>query len=109
MSDNESVSQPVQKGVPLVQNFSAALLPPILDIAPPPPVFLGQKDVVTYSKEIQTTTWVPDDESEDVDEHVLQRRIEEEVRKEIERLRLEEQAPEEETEQPAAEELPGSC
>lgn len=73
-------------------NFSATLLPPILDIAPAK-VELGDKEIVTYSKEVQTSAWTqpPEEEAEEDGEELVRRRVEEELRRELEKLKLEEQ------------------
>ena len=42
-----------------------------------------------YSKEVQTTTWMPEEESdEEMGEESVKRQVDEEVRRELERLRL---------------------
>ena len=108
MSDSESVTQQGQKRASLIKtNFSANLLPPIVDLPPPSPVALAQRELVTYNKEVQTMAWVPDEESEGEDEESLRRRVEEELRKELERLRVEEKAVEE-LDKTATKELPGN-
>jgi dynein intermediate chain len=110
VSDSETASVQVQ-GVSFAQgNFTATLLPPILDIAPPPPVKHVDREVVTYSKEVQTSTWVPEEDSEEESEEVVKRRVDEQVRKEMERLRLEEDKirDEEAQQQEADKQVPGT-
>jgi hypothetical protein len=109
MSDMETASQSVQGPSFAAGNFTAMLLPPILDIPPPAPVPKGGKEVVTYSKEVQTTTWVPEEDVEEDGEEVVKRRIDEEVRKEMEHLRIEEERKREEDvlRQEAEKEVPG--
>jgi dynein intermediate chain, cytosolic len=90
-SEKESGTIPVT-GVSFAEGkFSMILLPPIVDI-PPPVIAVTEKEVVSYSKEVQTiSTWVPEQENEEDAEEILRRRVEEELQKEIERLRLEEE------------------
>lgn len=102
MSDSEGGSQlqghgrgqgQAGQGVSFAQgNFSATLLPPILDIAPAK-VELGEKEVVTYSKEVQTSAWTPppEEDGEEDGEEVVRRRVEEELRRELEKLKIEEE------------------
>jgi hypothetical protein len=67
-------------------------MPPLVDIAPPVTTGIEEKEVVMYSKEVQTTAWVPVEESSDEeDEEEVNRRVEEEVKARWETLRLEEQ------------------
>jgi hypothetical protein len=91
MSDSETASQSVQGASFAAGNFTTMLLPPILDIPPPAPLSKGGKDVVTYSKEVQTAIWVPEENNEEDGEEVVKRRVDEEVRKEMEQLRVEEE------------------
>ena len=104
MSDSEGGSQFTQshgqgqgqQGVSFAQgNFSATLLPPILDIAPPK-VESTEKEIVTYSKEVQTSEWVLEEDTEEDEEEEVKRRVEEELRRELERLKVEEQRVEQE-------------
>src|SRR5579859_1054657 len=102
MSDSEGGSQlqghgrgqgQAGQGVSFAQgNFSATLLPPILDIAPAK-VEVGEKEVVTYSKEVQTSAWTPppEEDGEEDGEDVVRRRVEEELRRELEKLKIEEE------------------
>lgn len=93
LSDNDGSLFP--KGESFAQgNFSVMMLPPILDIKPPSVV--ERESVVMYSKEVQTSTWVPEEDSEEENEEEIRRRIEEEIRKEMELLRLEEERAKEE-------------
>jgi hypothetical protein len=110
VSDGETGSGPLQ-GVSFAQgNFSATLLPPMLDIPPPAPARKAE-EVVTYSREVQTSALVQDEDSEEDTEEVVKRRVDEEVRKEVERLRLEEeQIREEEIQRREAEkQVPGTA
>ena len=110
VSDSETPSVPSQ-GVSFAQgNFSVALLPPMLDIRPPPPVQRADKEIITYSREVQTTIWVPEEEGEEAGEEVVKRRVDEEIRKEMERLRLEEEKfrEDEAQRQEAEKEVPGT-
>jgi hypothetical protein len=88
VSDSETASQSVAATISQ-GNFSAILLPPMLDVAPPRNGSM-EKEVVTYSKEVQTTTWIPEESSDDEEEEVVKRRVEEEVRMKLERIRMEE-------------------
>jgi dynein intermediate chain, cytosolic len=110
MSDSETASQKVELVSVTSGNYSTSVLYPILDIAPPAPSRSVDKEVVTYSKEVQTAAWVPDQVDEEEGEEVVKRRVEEEVRKELEQLRLDEQrAKEEELHRLEAErEVPGN-
>lgn len=97
MSDSEAGSQFTQShgqgqvGGSFAQgNFSATLLPPIVDI-PPPKVETAEKEIVTYSKEVQTSAWVQEEDSEEDGEELVKRRVEEELRRELEKIKLEEQ------------------
>jgi dynein intermediate chain len=80
----------------------------MLDI-PPPKTETAEKEIVTYSKEVQTSTWVQEEDSEDDGEEVVQRRVEEEVRRELDKLKLEEQRMKEEeaVRQQVEKEVPG--
>jgi hypothetical protein len=90
MSDNESLQIQQGKRDSFAQgNFTAMLLPPIVDIKPPPP--MAKEEVVMYNKEVQTSVWVPEEDSEEESEEQVKRRIEEEVRREIDKLRIEEE------------------
>jgi len=88
MSDTENSFQ--VKGESFAQgNFSTMLLPPIIDIKPP--VIKSKEEVVMYSKEVQTATWIREDEdSDEEDEEQVRRRIEEEIRLEMDKLKAEE-------------------
>jgi hypothetical protein len=91
MSDSETASQPVQ-GMSFTPGiFSTSLLHPMLNIPPPAAFVAPQKEIVTYSKEVQTTAWIPEENSEEEEEEVVKRRVDEEVRKKLERLRLDEE------------------
>lgn len=112
VSDSETTSQNIQQASSVTAqagNYSTSLLYPVLDIPPPAPSRIVDKEVVTYSKEVQTTTWIPEEHSEEEGEEEVKRRVEEEVRKELEQLRIdEERAREEELHRIEAEkEIPG--
>ena len=106
MSDSDSAFKEA-KGESFAQgNFSATLLPPIVDIEPPPPKV--NEEVVMYSKEIQTSAWVPEVDSEEETEEQVKKRIEEEVRREMERLKIEEdRAKQEQVELDVVKDVPG--
>jgi hypothetical protein len=111
MSDSETASQNIQLvSLSAPGNYSTSTLYPILDIPPPTTLKTTQKEVVTYSKEVQTTTWIPEEDIEEDGEEAVNRRIEEEVQRELERLRLdEERAREEDLHRLEAEkEVPGT-
>lgn len=91
MSDSESASQAAPRPSFSAGNFSAIVLPPVLDIPPPPPLPLGRKEIETYSKEVQTADWIPEQSNEEESEDAVRRRIDEEIRKEVERIQLEEE------------------
>jgi hypothetical protein len=92
MSDSEqSQQQPgLQPGPSFGQGkFSSMLLPPIVDIRPR----TKEGEVVMYSKEVQTVTLsvaVEESDNEGDDDEV-KRRVEEEVQRELERLKIEEE------------------
>jgi len=91
--------------------FGPLVIVPMVDIRPPANRETGDKEVVMYSKEVQTSTaWVVVAEEEDGGEEVVKRRVEEEVRKEIERLRVDEERSREEEEKrlEAEKDVPGS-
>lgn len=92
MSDSETQSHVVfaDKGSFAQGNFSTKMLPPIVDIAPPAVKGAGDGEVVMYSKEVQTASWVAEEESDEESEEVIKRRVEEEVRREMDRLKIEE-------------------
>ena len=113
MSDSETASRDIQL-TPLHTagpQYSASLVHSVLDIPPPVPRAAVQKEVVTYSKEVQTTAaWVPEEiDGEEDSEELLKRRIDEEVRKELELLRIDEERMKEEElrRQEAEKEVPG--
>lgn len=110
MSDSETGPSVPFQGVSFAQgNFSAVVLPAVLDIAPPVPL-KGVEEVVMYSREVQTSTWVQDEDSEEDGEEEVRRRVDEEVRREMERLRIEEDKVKEEEilRQEAEKEVPGT-
>jgi hypothetical protein len=110
VSDSETGPSVPFQGVSFAQgNFSAVVLPAVLDIAPPVPL-KGVEEVVTYSREVQTSTWVQDEDSEEDGEEEVRRRVDEEVRREMERLRIEEDKVKEEEilRQEAEKEVPGT-
>ena len=72
--------------------FGPLVIVPMVDIRPPAKRETGDTEVVMYSKEVQTSTaWVAVEENDDGGEEVVKRRVEEEVRREIERLRVDEE------------------
>ena len=89
VSDSEASTQPP---VVSTRNFSSVIVP-LVDIAPPVREVKTEREVVTYSKEVQTTAWSPAKEEaadgQDEDQ-VLRKRVEEEVRRELEELRIDE-------------------
>jgi len=113
MSDSETHSNVVfaDKGSFAQGNFSTKLLPPILDIAPPPVKGTGDGEVVMYSKEVQTASWVAEEESDEESDEVIKRRVEEEVRREMDRLKIEEDRMrvEEQHRHEAEKDVPGAC
>ena len=111
MSDSETASQNIQLvSLGTSGNYSTSTLYPILDIPPPTTVKTAQKEVVTYSKEVQTSSWIPEEDSEEDGEEAMKRRVEEEVGRELERLRLVEERTKEENlhRLEAEKEVPGS-
>lgn len=89
---------------------------PMVDIRPPPLRSEGgrggEREVVMYSKEVQTSSaWVVgvEEEEDGEGEEVVKRRVEEEVRKEMERLRVDEERNREEEEKrlEAEKDVPG--
>ena len=102
-SRKESFAPPAQYG-PLV-------IVPMVDIRPPAKRESGEKEVVMYSKEVQTSTvWAATvDEDDEREEEVVKRRVDEEVRKEIERLQIDEERTREEEEKrlEAEKDVPG--
>jgi hypothetical protein len=90
VSDSEASTQPP---IPSTRNFSSVIVS-LVDIAPPVREAKKESEVVTYSKEVQTTmAWsAPKEETvEGEDEDlVLRKRVEEEVRRELEELRMDE-------------------
>jgi len=91
LSDSEGNSRDIQVTSVVSGTFSTTLLEPIIDRPPQVKEVVREKEIVTYSKEVQTTAWIPDEDSEEDGEEVVKRRVDEEVRKEIERLRIDEQ------------------
>ena len=90
VSDSEAGSQNLPHVASQIA-FSTVLLPPLVDIAPPPRANMGEREVVTYSKEVQTSNWVDEESSEEEDEEEINRRVEDEVRLKLEKIRMEEQ------------------
>ena len=89
----------------------------MVDIRPPPLRSEGgrggEREVVMYSKEVQTSSaWVVgvEEEEDGEGEEVVKRRVEEEVRKEMERLRVDEERNREEEEKrlEAEKDVPGT-
>lgn len=113
MSDSETASRDIQLMPPHTAgtNYSTSVVHSVLSIPPPVPGGAVVKEVVTYSKEIQTTAaWIPEEiDGEEDSEEVLRRRIDEEVRKELELLRIDEERMKEEElrRQLAEKEVPG--
>ena len=113
MSDSETASRDIQVMPPHTTgtNYSTSLVHSVLDIPPPVPGGAVDKEVVTYSKEVQTTTvWVPEEiDGEEDNEEILKRRIDEEVQKELELLRIDEERMKEEElrRQEAEKDVPG--
>lgn len=70
------------------------MIVPLVDIAPPVREEKKEREVVTYSKEVQTTiAWSsPKEEAVEGDDEdqLLRKRVEEEVRRELEELRMDE-------------------
>ena len=95
VSDSESASQAMPPAHPGSTKSFSSVMQVMLDIAPPPRVEKRAREVVTYSKEVQTVAWGPvvkEDVFEDIDEdEVLRKRVEEQVRQEMEILRLDEE------------------
>jgi hypothetical protein len=113
MSDSETASRDIQLMPPHTAgtNYSTSLVHSVLDIAPPVLGRAVEKEVVTYSKEVQTTVaWVSEEiDGEEDSEEVLKRRVDEEVRKELELVRIDEERIKEEElrQQEAEKEVPG--
>jgi dynein intermediate chain, cytosolic len=90
VSDSEASTQPP---IPSARNFSSVIVS-LVDIAPPVREQKTEREVVTYSKEVQTTiAWSPPKEEAlegDDEDQALRKRVEEEVRRELEELRMDE-------------------
>ena len=114
MSDSETASRDIQLMPPHTTgtNYSTSSVYSVLDIPPPVPGRAVEKEIVTYSKEVQTAAaWVPEEiDGEEDSEEVLKRRIDEEVRKELDLLRIDEERMKEEElrRQEAEKEVPGT-
>ena len=95
VSDSESASQSMPPSNSTSAKPFSTVMQVMLDIAPPPRVEKREGEIVTYSKEVQTVAWSPtvkEDVFEDVDEdEVVRKRVEEQVRMELETLRLDEE------------------
>jgi hypothetical protein len=93
VSDSETASQSVPPASASAKNFSRVVMC-MLDIPPPPREAKKEKEVVTYSKDVQTVAWSPPvlEDINNVDEdEVFRKKVDDQVRKELDVLRLDEE------------------